>query len=187
MAIAAGSDGWSATLVTSSMGIAYAAGERPAHASKNPSVAKIGAENRLYESTCVSYRRTVLVQTAERTAFACASGPRRYIRKRSWIPVNEGAAVGRTATGASSSLRTDAQGALGTAPALALARTETHARRYPHAQYEQERELLATEALLRLGRGADAELRAARFLARFPGSSYATRARQQSALARSAR
>jgi len=77
-----------------------------------------------------------------------------------------------------------AQSALGHEPALALARTEMHARRYVHGQYEQEREILAIEALLRLGRGELAQVRAERFLERFAGSSYATRARQQLARAR---
>lgn len=66
---------------------------------------------------------------------------------------------------------------LAAAPARALDATAAHRRRFPRGQYEQEREVLAIEALLALQRDAQASARAARFLARHPESSHARRVR----------
>jgi hypothetical protein len=52
----------------------------------------------------------------------------------------------------------------------ALAATESHARLYPHGQLEEEREILAIQALLLSHERALAERRAARFRQRFPNS-----------------
>jgi hypothetical protein len=67
------------------------------------------------------------------------------------------------------------QDALASAPAETLARCDEAARRFPRGALAQEREVLAVDALLRLGRRADAEARAARFRAVYPGSAYLRR------------
>ena len=69
----------------------------------------------------------------------------------------------------------EAQHAIDAAPATALARCEEHARHYPRGSLVQEREVLAIDALLRLGRRAEAEQRAARFEGEHPGSAYGRR------------
>ena len=72
-----------------------------------------------------------------------------------------------------------AQHALRDEPEQALARAEEHAARYPHGEFEQEREVLAIEALLRMGHDDAAAQRARRFIARYPESSYRVRVEQQ--------
>lgn len=68
-----------------------------------------------------------------------------------------------------------ARAALDTAPAQALSLTEEHARRFPSGALAQEREVVAIEALSRLGRVEAARQRAQRFLAAFPGSVHRRR------------
>ncbi|MBX3192296.1 MAG: hypothetical protein KF819_35225 [Labilithrix sp.] len=68
-----------------------------------------------------------------------------------------------------------AQDALASSPAEALARCEEHAKTYPRGGLAEEREVLAVDALLRLGRRSEAESRAARFKAAHPGSAYVRR------------
>jgi hypothetical protein len=60
-------------------------------------------------------------------------------------------------------------------PTQALALTAEHARRFPTGALEQEREMIAIDALLRLGRRDVAEQRAKRFQAQYPGSAHARR------------
>jgi hypothetical protein len=60
-------------------------------------------------------------------------------------------------------------------PAGALSLAEDHARRFPSGALAQEREFIAIEALLGLGRRAEASARAAQFRAAFPGSAHARR------------
>jgi hypothetical protein len=69
----------------------------------------------------------------------------------------------------------EAQGSLGSSPATTLARCEEHARLYPTGSLAEEREVLAVDALLRLGRRGEAEARAARFRGEHPGSAYLRR------------
>ena len=64
----------------------------------------------------------------------------------------------------------DARGALGW--------VDRHARRFPSGALVEERERLAIEALLRLGRRTDAEARAERFHRRFPRSVQWPRVRE---------
>lgn len=59
--------------------------------------------------------------------------------------------------------------ARGDAPA-ALAAAERHASKYPRGQLAEEREAIAVQALVALGRAAEAEARAARFKATYPRS-----------------
>jgi hypothetical protein len=68
-----------------------------------------------------------------------------------------------------------AQDAVRSRPAEALSLAEEHARRFPRGMLVQERELIAIEALMELGRRDEAKARAERFKARFPGSSHARR------------
>lgn len=65
-----------------------------------------------------------------------------------------------------------AQRALRDTPSVTLALTEQHRARFGRGQFEQEREMLAIEALLRLGQIADAKQRGRRFAQRHPGSSH---------------
>jgi hypothetical protein len=71
-----------------------------------------------------------------------------------------------------------ARAALAVDPAGALRITEEHARKHPMAQLGAERELIAIDALMRLGRRDEALGRAAPGLARAPNSLYAKRLRQ---------
>lgn len=65
-----------------------------------------------------------------------------------------------------------ARAALKTDPARALQRANEHAARFPRGVLVQEREVLAIQALRRLGRAADADRRAAGFAKAFPGSAF---------------
>jgi hypothetical protein len=60
-------------------------------------------------------------------------------------------------------------------PSDALALTQEHARRFPSGTLVQEREVLAIEALARLGRSSDARHRLDAFRARFPQSQHIAR------------
>lgn len=68
-----------------------------------------------------------------------------------------------------------AQDALRTSSAEALARTEEHRRRFGDGTLGQEREVVAIDALARLGRLDEARARAARFHARWPRSAHGRR------------
>jgi hypothetical protein len=68
-----------------------------------------------------------------------------------------------------------AQDALSSSPAQSLALCSDHARRFPRGMLGQEREVIAIDALLRSGRRAEAEARAAQFVKAFPGSAHARR------------
>ncbi|HMA94723.1 MAG TPA: hypothetical protein VKP30_18665 [Polyangiaceae bacterium] len=63
-------------------------------------------------------------------------------------------------------------------PARALALVRRHEVRYPKGQLGAERDLIAVDALLRLGRRSEAERRAAPRLKQDPNSLYAKRLRQ---------
>ncbi len=68
-----------------------------------------------------------------------------------------------------------AQDELTTWPARALAFTDQHRRRFGEGTLAQEREVVAIDALVRLGRGADARARADAFRARWPRSAHLRR------------
>jgi hypothetical protein len=68
-----------------------------------------------------------------------------------------------------------ARRSLSSSPATALALTGQHAARFPHGVLAQEREVIAIEALRRLGRSAEADGRAAAFARAFPGSAHQRR------------
>ena len=68
-----------------------------------------------------------------------------------------------------------AQRSLASNPAETLRRCDEHARTFANGTLVQEREVLAIDALLRLGRRADAEARAARFRRAYPRSGHLRR------------
>lgn len=65
-----------------------------------------------------------------------------------------------------------AQAALKTDPARAMALVHEHSRRFPNGGLAQEREVIAVEALARLGRLSEAEQRADGFKERYRGSMH---------------
>jgi hypothetical protein len=65
-----------------------------------------------------------------------------------------------------------AQRALGTNPERALALTQTHRQRFPNGALAQEREVIAIEALSRLGRKNDAKRQSEAFEKTYPGSAH---------------
>jgi hypothetical protein len=73
-------------------------------------------------------------------------------------------------TGIEMRLLTSAQDAIKTDPAKALALCEDHARRFPTGLLVEEREALAIQALLALGRIDDAKKRSDAFYSKFPDS-----------------
>jgi hypothetical protein len=66
-----------------------------------------------------------------------------------------------------------ARAALKSAPGRALQRANEHAARFPRGVLVQEREVLAIQALRRLGRDAEADRRTEAFAKAFPGSAFA--------------
>jgi type IV secretory pathway VirB10-like protein len=70
-----------------------------------------------------------------------------------------------------------ARGALAHDPAEALLRIDEHARAFPHGQLGGEREIIAVDALRRLGRNAEARARGEALLRRDPTGLYGERVR----------
>ena len=68
-----------------------------------------------------------------------------------------------------------ARQSLGSDPAQTLRWIEQHERRFPSGRLVQEREMLAIQALRRLGRTEEANARSARFRERFPASIHGQR------------
>ncbi len=68
-----------------------------------------------------------------------------------------------------------AQVALASDPERALTLTSEHARAYPNGEFVQEREVIAVEALSRLGRREESLRRALSLVQRFPRTPYARR------------
>jgi hypothetical protein len=68
-----------------------------------------------------------------------------------------------------------AQDALGSSPSKALDLVNRHVTRFPRATLGQEREVIAIDALVRLGRVGEARTRAAAFAAQFPTSAHLRR------------
>ena len=71
-----------------------------------------------------------------------------------------------------------ARASLGASPAGALAITEEHAARFPGGKLAVERELLAIDALRRLGRAGEARARGEALLSRARGGLYEERIRK---------
>lgn len=74
-----------------------------------------------------------------------------------------------------SALLSRAHGAMAIDPSRALSLTAEHARRFPAGVLAQEREVLAIEALARMGQDGDARARAEAFTTRYPRSAYQQR------------
>jgi hypothetical protein len=74
-----------------------------------------------------------------------------------------------------SALLRQAQAQLKSNPARALALTQEHRRRFPKGALAQEREVIAIDALARLGQGSEAQKRARDFDQRYPGSAHQRR------------
>ena len=87
-------------------------------------------------------------------------------------PAAPAPAVVRERAPSESDLVGQAQAALSGNPARALSLCEQHRRLYPRGVLVQEREVLAIEALQRLGRQSQAVARGQRFLKAFPGSAH---------------
>jgi hypothetical protein len=68
-----------------------------------------------------------------------------------------------------------AEDALSSNPMSALARADHHANRFPDGALAQEREVIAIDALMRLGRGDEARYRAQNFYREFPSSAHRQR------------
>ena len=75
-------------------------------------------------------------------------------------------------------LISEAHAVLEAQPARALALTTTHRRLYAEGQLAAERELVAIDALMRLGRADAARARAARLDAQYPSTPYPARAQR---------
>jgi hypothetical protein len=84
-------------------------------------------------------------------------------------------AVGAVAEESEVRLLQRAQDALSGAPDRALGLTREHAARFPAGVLTQEREVVAIQALLRLGRRDEARARAEGFVRAFPGSAHRRR------------
>jgi hypothetical protein len=100
--------------------------------------------------------------TAEPEAIASAAPPAEPIAPRPAPP-------------SETELLDAAQRALGGDPAMALRLCGDHARHHPGGALAQEREVIAIDALVRLGRRGEAEARAARFRQQHPGSGHLRR------------
>jgi hypothetical protein len=87
-------------------------------------------------------------------------------------PVGPAPTVSHERAPSESDLVGQAQAALAGNPARALALCEQHRRLYPRGVLVQEREVLAVEALQRLGRHSQAVARGEHFLKAFPGSAH---------------
>jgi hypothetical protein len=87
-------------------------------------------------------------------------------------PTGPGATAGVAAPPNEGALLLRARQELASDPAGTLALTDEHARRFPGGTLAPEREVLAIEALVRLGRTPDARARLAAFHDRFPQSPH---------------
>jgi hypothetical protein len=86
-------------------------------------------------------------------------------------PLSAGSLDGETEL----ALLQEAEGDLRADPAEALAVAARHEARFPHGALVQEREVIAIDALVRLGRVEDARARASRFVKDFASSAHRTR------------
>ncbi len=129
-------------------------------------------------------REPTPAQTAEATATATASLPVHLLP--SAPPPSTSAPTGSRARAPSGALADQgsaaeldliqrAQTELVSNPQRALAVTSEHARAYPAGEFVQEREVIAVEALAKLGRRDEAVGRALALTKAFPNTPYATR------------
>jgi len=76
-----------------------------------------------------------------------------------------------------------AREALAARPAASLQLLDQHLRLYPHGKLAEEREVLAIDALRRVGRANTADQRQARFIANHPASAHRSRLERKAQLA----
>jgi len=84
----------------------------------------------------------------------------------------QSAASGHASGPSESALLAQAEAALSTNPSRALALTREHKRRFPNGALAQEREVIAIEALNRIGDSESARKRAKDFETSYPGSAH---------------
>lgn len=109
---------------------------------------------------------------AARRASGAAQRPKRQRAERQHAERQRATSPADTLR-AESALLVAARGRLAAGDAAgALARAETHRRRFPRGRLWQEREVIAIKALWALERRAAAQARAARFVERVPDSAY---------------
>lgn len=117
-------------------------------------------------------------ESAVTTPDRYAVSPPTRTKKQSRPTAKKGAMVARSNatypadTNRELALLREARKALPHAASRALMLTERHRTDYPRGVFEQEREAIAIESLLRIGYKTRAQSRAERFLARFPDSAY---------------
>jgi hypothetical protein len=104
------------------------------------------------------------------------SGPVRAGRTISSLPETDTAVFGGGSVGATSAdeyrLLRAARQSLSDRPARALELTDEHAHRFANGMLTQEREAIAVEALVKLGREGSARTRAQAFFVSYPSSPY---------------
>lgn len=119
---------------------------------------------------------------AERVVEPLAQHPRAAApraRKRAGVP-SKAAPLSVAQVGsveAELELLSRAQAALGTAPLAALGLCKEHAQHYARGVFAQEREVIAIEAEMKMGRSEVAARRARRFLQAYPRSTHSRRVR----------
>jgi hypothetical protein len=142
----------------------HAVSPAPANASSVPAAGTVAPE-------AVS---APLALTSSATASVAEATPKLAAPRKSSTEPAKSATSG--AEGPSEpALLEQARRALASSPATALSLTNQDAARFPHGALAQEREVIAIEALRRLGRGAEADRRAAAFAQAFPGSAHQRR------------
>lgn len=106
---------------------------------------------------------------------ATAAVPARLPTSASAAPPPHGPAVLYHPAEDETALLVTAQNALSSQPRVALKLADDYATAYPNGYMRQEAEVIAINALIKLGRTADAEARARAFRLRYPGSSHIAR------------
>jgi hypothetical protein len=114
-----------------------------------------------------------IVPAAEERSAVVPPARREGKRARAAQPLAESAAVS-----AELALLVPARKLVAVDAARALALAEQHAREYVRGAFSEEREVIAVEALVRLGRTADARARVRGFVERHPGSSHLAHLRE---------
>ncbi|MGK4006153.1 hypothetical protein WMF31_26275 [Sorangium sp. So ce1036] len=119
---------------------------------------------------------------------AAAPAPRREAA-RAARPAAPAAPPGTTAAPSGDELLREARrleqarAALADSPEASLSTLDAHRSEFPNGQLAEERELIAIQALMRLGRADEARARAEAFLQRFPSTAYTERVRRLTSVA----
>jgi hypothetical protein len=140
--------------------------------SPNPSVSGVLPTEPLDKSPPST---TVVVPSAELVPLPSSVPPVPSAHTKPTAPMASASAQEAADPNLEAPLLRSAQDALRTNPSETLAKTQEHARKYPRGLLVQEREVMAIEALLKLGRRDEAASRAERFSRSFPGSTHQRR------------